>query len=125
VSYLLQLHSFLEENGARLPVDDVFSITEGISCIIRVIQPPEEAHKALQLFCAPLLEQVLRITTTSTDRGQLRIVSSKSYIRTRGGLLTFRRRTRAFGNFAEGVLGSGREPARQLHEYRCGRLGDP
>jgi len=77
IPYLPQLHSFLQEPGARLPPDDLLAITEGIGHILASIQPPEEGVKALSMFCTPLLEQIFRITSATTDKAQLRLVASR------------------------------------------------
>lgn len=79
VVYLPQLHSFLNEVGSRLPPDDLFQITEGIAHIIRPMQP-QEGINALSLFAHPILEQVVRLSTTQQlEAGQLRIMAGPEF----------------------------------------------
>lgn len=75
VVYLPQLHAFLNEISARLPPDDLYEITTGIAYIIQPMQPAEGIN-ALSLFAHPILEQVVRLSTSpQLESGQIRIMA--------------------------------------------------
>lgn len=77
IAFLPQLHSFLNQIGARLPPDDLHEITVGIAWIIAPMQP-EEGINALSLFAHPILEQVVRISTSDQlEAGQIRVMAGK------------------------------------------------
>lgn len=77
VVFLPQLHAFLNEIGPRLPPDDLHEITTGIAYIIQPMQPSEGIN-ALSLFAHPILEQVVRLSTSpQLESGQLRIMAGR------------------------------------------------
>ena len=77
IPYLPQLHTYLQDLDARLPPDDLLTISQGIAHIIAAMPTPD-AIQSLTLFCNPLLEQVFRICSQpQVDRSQMKIAESE------------------------------------------------